>query len=126
MGGNLNKLWLLAGVLVLFLLLVSEGVASPSAFRIHMESWSPYFSPDIAMVVEGALIRWDNPTGTHHTITHDGCRGGGFCAFESSPIPPSGIFEVSGLPTGTFSYHCSLHPIMRGVVHVVAGHTSEI
>ena len=69
----------------------------------------------------------ENPTGTHHTITHDGCLGPGACAFDSGSIGPDGTFEISGLPPGLYSYHCTLHPIMRGtVVIVAAGSSSEI
>ena len=79
-----------------------------------MESWSPYFTPAAATVTAGSAIRWENPTGTHHTITHDGCLGTGACAFDSGSIGPDGVFEISGLPPGLYPYHCTLHPIMRG------------
>ena len=124
--GRMIRTWLPGSIFLCTLLVVSQGIASPTAFNIQMEAWSPYFSPDLAMVMEGSPIRWDNPTGTHHTITHDGCGNGGFCAFNSGLIPPSGIFEVPDLPLGTYSYHCSIHPIMRGVVQVVEAGTSEI
>ena len=65
-----------------------------------MESWSPYFAPAAATVMAGSAIRWENPTGTHHTITHDGCLGPGACAFDTlaaGSIGPDGTFEISGL-----------------------------
>lgn len=84
-----------------------------------MESWSPYFAPVAATVTAGSTIRWENPTGSHHTITHDGCRGTGECAFDSGSIGPDGVFEISGLPAGLYPYHCRLHPIMRGTLVIV-------
>ena len=84
-----------------------------------MESWSPYFAPVAATVTAGSTIRWENPTGTYHTITHDGCRGTGVCAFDSGSIGPDGVFELAGLPPGLYPYHCTLHPIMRGTVVIV-------
>ena len=113
---------------VLLVILTASWVfAASTPFRIQMESWSPYFTPLAATVTAGSTIRWENPTGTHHTITHDGCRGPGECAFDSGAIGPDGAFEVSGLPPGLYPYHCTLHPIMRGTVVIVdSEHSSEI
>ena len=100
--------------------------ASPP-FKIQMESWSPYFAPAAATVTAGSTIRWENPTSTHHTITHDGCLGTDTCAFDSGSIDPDGVFEISGLPPGLYPYHCTLHPIMRAaVVIVTSDHSSKI
>ncbi len=108
------------GVLVLVSILTTSWVGAVSApFRIQMESRSPYFAPVTAMVTAGNPIRWENPTGSHHTITHDGCRGTGACAFDSGSIGPDGVFEIAELPPGQYPYHCALHPIMRGTVVIV-------
>ena len=105
---------------VLVVILIASGVLAASPpFRIQMESWSPYFAPVAATVRAGSTIRWENPTGTHHTITHDGCRGPSACAFDSGAIGPDSVFELSGLPPGLYPYHCTLHPIMRGTLVVV-------
>lgn len=116
------------GVLVLAFMLTASWVGAVSVpFRIQMESWSPYFAPVTATVTAGNPIRWENPTGTHHTITHDGCRGTGGCAFDSGAIGPDSVFELSGLTPGLYPYHCTLHPIMRGTLVVVdAQHASKI
>ena len=111
----------------LSILTASWVFAASAPFRIQMESWSPYFTPAAATVTAGSAIRWENPTGTHHTITHDGCLGPGACAFDSGSIGPDGVFEIAGLPPGPYPYHCTLHPIMRGTVVIVdSGHSSEI
>ncbi len=113
--------------LVLLVLTASWVLAASPPFRIQMESWSPYFAPVAATVTAGSTIRWENPTGSHHTITHDGCRGTGACAFDSGAIGPDSVFELSGLPPGLYPYHCTLHPIMRGTLAVLdARHPSEI
>lgn len=116
------------GVLLGLAILTAAGVLAASPpFRIQMESWSPYFAPVAATVRAGSTIRWENPTGSHHTITHDGCRGPGECAFDSGSIGPDGVFELAGLPPGFYPYHCTLHPIMRGTVVIVdAERPSEI
>ncbi len=69
-------------------------------------------------MTSGIPIVWENPTATPHTITHDGCREGGACAFDSGAIRPHETFEIPGLPPGQYPYHCTLHPIMRGMVEV--------
>lgn len=87
--------------------------------EILMEDGSPYYVPVSASVVSGSPIRWDNPTPTHHTVTHNGCiEDGAPCMFDSGPVPPGGQFTIPGLPIGRYAYHCRIHPIMRGVLTV--------
>ena len=93
-------------------------VAAPSGLRIQIDGLSPYYSPDWAQVSAGTPIWWENPTATHHTITHDGCEHGGHCAFDSGLIAPNGKFGIYDLPPGRYSYFCRLHPVMRGIVVV--------
>ncbi|UCE64292.1 MAG: hypothetical protein JSU59_03885 [Nitrospirota bacterium] len=116
-GKNWNR-WVL-GVGVFGLLFgTSLVVATPSFLRIQIDGLSPYYSPKAAHVSLGTVIRWENPTATHHTITHDGCRNGGYCAFDSGAIAPKGKFSLNSLAPGKYPYHCTLHPIMRGIVVV--------
>lgn len=93
-------------------------LATPPAFTITIDSSSPYYQPAVARVVTGAPIRWDNPTASYHTVTHDGCATEGPCLFDSGSVPPNGSYTVPGLPPGRYPYHCRLHPIMRGVLTV--------
>ncbi len=39
--------------------------------------------------------------------------------FASGSVAPNGSYTVPGLPPGRYLYHCSLHPIMRGVLIVI-------
>lgn len=85
------------------------------ATQILMENGSPYYVPVIATVVRGAPVRWDNPTPTHHTVTHSDCvKEAQPCLFNSGTVAPGGHFTVSGLPAGRYPYHCGIHPVMRG------------
>ena len=91
----------------------------PSYAQIVIEDGSPYFVPVTATVVSGNPIRWDNPTPTHHTITHNACvDDSGPCAFDSGTMPPGETFTLPGLPPGRYVYHCRIHPIMRGTLMV--------
>lgn len=92
------------------------GQAAPPPFEITIDSGSPYYYPASAKVPAGAPIRWDNPTGSPHTITHDGCVQDGPCAFDSGSVAPNGSYTIPGLSPGRYPYQCRLHPIMRGVL----------
>ncbi len=97
--------------------------ALPSAalsphFEITIENGSPYFFPPVATITTGTPIRWDNPTPTEHTITHDGCITDGPCVFDSGTMPPDGRYTVPSLPPGHYPYHCRIHPIMRGTLTI--------
>ena len=91
------------------------GLALSPATQILMENGSPYYVPASATVTSGAPIRWENPTPTHHTVTHSDCANEERpCLFDSGTVPPGGHFTVPGLPPGRYPYHCGIHPIMRG------------
>jgi plastocyanin len=98
--------------------LMSQAAMLP--LRIVIESASPYFEPASATVGAGSPILWENPTPSPHTVTHDGCVQDGPCAFDSGTVAPDQKFALSGLPAGRYSYHCRLHPIMRGTLVVTA------
>lgn len=108
--------------IVMLLLLLSGGVvageASMAPTIITMEGWSPYYLPFEARVSPGSPIQWVNPTASPHTIRHDACVKEGPCAFDSGVVQPNGSFKIPALSPGRYSYHCELHPIMRGVVVV--------
>ncbi|UVT16693.1 MAG: hypothetical protein H8K04_03795 [Nitrospira sp.] len=99
----------------------SSGLALDTSFpvQIMMEDGSPYYVPINATVVSGTPIRWDNPTPTHHTVTHNDCmEDGRQCLFDSGAVPPGSYFTVPSLPAGRYAYQCRIHPIMRGQLTV--------
>jgi len=120
---------LIRGGLVLLMvgifLMGSFAVAAPSALRITIGTFAPYYSPTRVHIGTGTPISWYNPTADLHSITHDGCKTGEQCAFDSGPLGPNGTFMVPHLPPGSYSYHCSFHPIMRGVLVVVESDSSS-
>jgi plastocyanin len=114
----------IAIVCVVLVLEALPGAAIPPHFKITIENGSPYFSPPVATVTTGTPIRWDNPTPTEHTITHDGCISDGPCAFDSGMMLPSEHYTLPGLPPGHYPYHCRIHPIMRGTVTITDSSTT--
>ena len=106
-------------LMVTLLWMSSIATAAPSTLKITIGTFSPYYSPKLVHIGTGTPISWDNPTSGLHSITHDGCKTGERCAFDSGAIGPKGTFTLHHLPPGSYSYHCSLHPIMRGVLVVL-------
>lgn len=97
-------------------------VAGPPYTQIVIEDSSPYFVPVTATIASGSPIRWENPTPTHHTITHNACVDNSApCAFDSGTVAPGETYTLPGLPPGRYPYHCRIHPIMRGVLTVTDG-----
>lgn len=72
------------------------------------------FEPTLTMTHPGDSVSWSNAGGAPHTVTaNDG-------AFDSGTISPGGDFSVSFATNGFYSYHCSIHPNMHGMI-VVSG-----
>jgi plastocyanin len=112
-------------VLVTLLIIGSLAVAAPSPLHITVGTFAPYYSPTFVRVGPNTPISWNNPTGALHSITHDGCKNGARCAFDSGPLGPNRTFTLHQLSPGSYPYHCSFHPIMRGVLEVIDSHPSN-
>lgn len=114
-------------VLLWLAILIVPGHAVPPPFEIVLDSVSPYYYPSSATIPAGAPIRWENPTGSPHTITHEGCLIEETCVFDSGTIHPGNSFSLTGLAPGRYPYQCRLHPIMRGVLVIAepAASTSQ-
>ena len=67
------------------------------------------FSPKVVKVPAGATVTWH----FRDSVAHD-VRGADF----SSAVTATGDFRHTFTTPGTYDYHCSLHPIMRGRVIV--------
>lgn len=113
------------GCPLLLLSTLNSGWAStkPTDVSVSMDYWAPYYSPALAIVPDGGSIHIVNPTSSPHSVTHDGCRGAGSCAFDTGAIQPGQEFTIPSLPPGRYSYYCVLHPIMKGEIIVIPDHT---
>ena len=96
---------------------------TPSSLRIILGTFSPYYSPKFVHIRTGTPISWENPTADLHSITHDGCKTGERCAFDSGPLGPNRTFTLRHLPPGHYPYHCSFHAIMQGTLVVTESDT---
>lgn len=77
------------------------------------------FSPGTTFVSIGGTVTWSNGTDAPHTVTSD---SGGVLA--SSQIAAGASFSHTFTATGTFAYHCSIHPYMVGSVVVLAANAT--
>jgi plastocyanin len=72
------------------------------------------YSPAQITIIMGVnnTVVWTN----HDSIVHDVIANDG--SFSSGDIAPGAAFMFTFTHDGTFSYHCSYHPNMAGVVTV--------
>jgi plastocyanin len=72
------------------------------------------FSPDSIQAKVGDVVTWTNNDSASHTVTIDSgaCDAGTVASGSSASL----VFTVAG----TYTYHCSIHPSMKGTV-VVSG-----
>ena len=71
------------------------------------------FTPRELSVKSGATVEWTNKDDTPHTVTSDSDL------FSSPLMDTRQTFRHTFPSTGSFSYHCKLHPTMTGTVTVV-------
>lgn len=119
------KIRVLVLILVGMFLMGSIASAAPTTLRITIGTFFPHYSPKLVRIETGTPISWVNQTSTLPSITHDGCTTGGRCAFDSGPIGSNQTFRIDHLPPGYYPYHCSFHPIMRGVLVVLESDLSS-
>jgi plastocyanin len=72
------------------------------------------FSPATLTVKAGTTVTWTNRDSAPHTVTSDAG------AFGSDTMPRGGTYQFTFSQPGTFTYHCSIHPSMKGTVIVQA------
>lgn len=70
------------------------------------------FRPKTLKIHVGTTVVWTNTTQAPHTVTSD--TG----VFDSGVISPGGTFSFTFMQTGTFAYHCNIHPFMKATVIV--------
>ena len=85
-------------------------VSAPVATTVRLAAYK--FGPDTVMISVGQAVRWVNNDPVEHTISFDGAESG------SPLIAPKGSFIHRFGKAGTYSYHCTPHPFMKGVVIV--------
>jgi len=72
------------------------------------------FQPQDVTINVGESVTWINRDPVGHTATSD-AQG----VFDTGVIAPGGNKTVSFAVAGTYAYHCSIHPTLKGTVTVV-------
>ena len=103
---------------MLLVVLLPAALSQAEGSQIILLDRVPFYAPSTMTVLPGQVVRWHNQSMQPHTVTHDSCGRGGKCAFASEHLHPGERFSVNGLSPGTYSYHCELHPFMRGRIQV--------
>jgi plastocyanin len=70
------------------------------------------FGPASLSVAAGSSVTWTNADSTGHTVTADDG------SFDSKTIASGSTFTQAFPTAGTFAYHCSIHPNMKGTIEV--------
>ena len=73
------------------------------------------FTPSQITVAKGGTVTWTNNDSTTHTVIDDLANVGGP---HSGDIAPGQSYSFTFNKTGSFQYHCSIHPSMRGTIVV--------
>ena len=89
----------------------SQSVASSGAINIK----NMMFTPSQISIQKGGTVTWTNNDNIVHTVVDDLSNVGGP---SSGDIQPGGTYSFTFNKTGSFQYHCSIHPSMRGTIVV--------
>jgi plastocyanin len=69
------------------------------------------FKPATVRIAKGSSVRFSNSSDVQHTATRAG-------SFDTGRIKPGKSVAVRFGQKGSFAYHCTIHPFMKGKVVV--------
>jgi plastocyanin len=73
------------------------------------------FSPAILTIKTGTMVTWTNQDGAVHQIVSD---PGTPAAFNSVSLANGVSYQFTFTQPGTYTYHCTVHPSMKGTIIV--------
>lgn len=110
----------LAVIAVALLASVAASAANSPAQIVTCPGFSGCFSPNPIQIPAGSTVTWLNNTSLTHTATSD--TG----AWDTGDIASGQTSTAITFSTaGTFAYHCTIHPTMRGSIIVTAAATAS-
>ncbi len=89
------------------------GPAGPMQQVVLINIQNFQFDSPLFTVKKGTTVVWNNNDGMAHTVTSD--EGS---ELASPSIGHGGSYQHTFNSVGTFNYHCSIHPSMKGTVVV--------
>ncbi len=91
---------------------IAAGAETPSIESPSIEIAKFAFVPKEITVAPGTKVTWTNHDETPHTIA------AADKSFLSKAMDTDDRYEYTFASEGDFSYFCTLHPFMTGIVHV--------
>jgi plastocyanin len=82
----------------------------PAATSVSIDNFS--FSPKEMTVAKGTTVTWVNRDDVPHTVVSPDKK------FRSKALDTDDEFSFTFTDTGTYSYFCSVHPVMTGKIIV--------
>ncbi|MCR4306086.1 MAG: plastocyanin/azurin family copper-binding protein [Candidatus Daviesbacteria bacterium] len=79
------------------------------------------FIPSVIQVTPGTIVTWINQDSISHTTISDSSTGAE--SWDSGNIGPGQSYSRTFTQVGTYTYHCNLHPAIKGSVQVVPAGT---
>lgn len=76
------------------------------------------YIPDPIFVNVGDVVEWTNHDSSVHTVTSGSPKAGADGIIFSDLMQPEEVFAFSFDESGSFSYYCTVHPWMEGLVIV--------
>lgn len=99
---------LLAAVVAAVLPVSATAAAATQSVDVQFAA----FAPSQLDVLPGETVEWTNMSPRLHTVTSDSG------AFGSDALEPGATFAQRFDTTGSYAYHCTIHPAMTGEVDV--------
>ncbi len=90
----------------------SPGPVTSTASQNSVAVQNLAFSPSMLTIQKGANVTWKNDDSVQHTIVSDSP------AFSSPVLNTGDNYTFQFNSSGSFPYHCSLHPYMKGTIVV--------
>jgi len=87
----------------------------PSANAVNMQGFA--FVPQTLTVSAGQSVTWTNLDSVTHQILADPGQAA-IADFSSPNMAQGGTYSYTFNTPGTYTYHCSIHPSMKGTVVV--------
>ena len=84
---------------------------SPKNYKISIESYQ--FSPSTMTIKAGDSITWTNMDTVAHTVTSDSGN-----ELDSPRFGKGQTYTYTFNTPGTYNYHCTPHPSMKGTIIV--------
>jgi len=75
------------------------------------------FDPSSLTVKSGTVVKWTNQDGAPHTIVSDTSSP---ATFSSDSLSSGASYSFTFTQPGTYTYHCSIHPSMKGTIIVTS------